>query len=82
MPVDRSRVALRAVVKKFEGDWPTTVGGVIVLKRGDNAEAYKVRLTIAGGDSAAPETGEAKSAPAGSTGGRGIAWYLLLGLFR
>ena len=49
---------LRAQVKKSEGDWPKEIGGVLVIKTGDNQQAFEVKLPVTAdsGASVSPTT--------------------------
>lgn len=38
---------IRKSVKKFSGDWPTEISGVIVLERGGQRQGFEVQLPIA-----------------------------------
>jgi len=38
--------SLRKVVKKFSGDWPKEISGVIVLKNGNSRSGFEVKLPI------------------------------------
>jgi thiol:disulfide interchange protein DsbD len=76
LPVDDSRVALRAVVKKIEGTWPTEIAGVIILGRGTNLESFEVRLKIDDAELETPTS--AAGSPRPSQGG--LALHLLLAL--
>lgn len=80
LPMDKSRVALRAVVKKFKGDWPSQLAGLIVLKRGEASEAFDVLLTVAHEGSVTVSTGSAGGVPTNHGVGRGLAFHLLLAL--
>ncbi len=77
LPVDQSRVALRAVVKRFKGEWPTEVGGLIVLERDGRSEAFEVQMRVADEEVAATGT----AGPAGSLPNRvGVSGGLVLNL--
>jgi len=49
-------LAFSQVVKKFSGDWPAEISGVLVLQTGTTRTGYEVNLTI-GEPLAAPATG-------------------------
>jgi len=49
-------LAFRQVVKKFSGDWPAEISGVLVLQNGTTRTGYEVNLTV-GEPLAAPATG-------------------------
>ncbi len=74
LPVDKSRVALRASVRSFDGEWPTRVAGVIA-QAGDQ-EAFEVQLDIGNDDSPLPAAAGTPERP--SQGG--LALHLLLAL--
>jgi thiol:disulfide interchange protein DsbD len=40
-------LSLRKLVKKFSGDWPTKISGVIVVQKGDFRQGLEVNLTVA-----------------------------------
>ncbi len=48
------KVTLRKQVKKFEGDWPTEVAGVSVLKTGSGETGYLFKSKIADGPAQPP----------------------------
>ena len=78
LPVDKSRVALRGEVRKFKGDWPSELSGLIVLKRGDRSEAFEVRLPVA--DEASLLSGASTTGSSSAGAGRGLAFFMLLAL--
>jgi thiol:disulfide interchange protein DsbD len=47
IPGINSEFQLRKVVKKFSGDWPKEISGVVILQKGDVREGVEVNLTIA-----------------------------------
>jgi thiol:disulfide interchange protein DsbD len=56
-------------VKKFSGDWPKEISGVLVLQSGDSRTGYEINLPVSGG-------GAAASAPSASSAG--FSWIALL----
>ncbi len=78
LPVDQSRVALRTTARKFSGEWPGTLDGVIASREGDSSQAFEIQVTIAGGEVAPVESAPASSSSAGE--GRGLVFFLLLAL--
>ena len=57
VPAGESNVHLRKLVKKFEGDWPKSVSGVVVVRVDGMPRGFQVKLPVA---EIAP-TGEAPS---------------------
>ncbi len=47
IPVDAPKIQLRKQVKKFEGDWPTNISGLLIQKSGTNLLAYEATLPVA-----------------------------------
>ena len=58
---------LRKLVKKFEGDWPKEISGVIVMEAGGQKQGFEVKLTIRN-QAPAGETISAQTPPESSTG--------------
>jgi len=75
LPVDASRVALRLTVKKYDGDWPGTIRGVLRFEAGGARRAYEVQADLADAD-ATP----AAPAPLAPSRPGGLLYYLLLAL--
>ena len=46
LPGNASGFRLRKLVKKYSGDWPKEIGGVIVMERGGNREGYEIKLPV------------------------------------
>ncbi|HKI69400.1 MAG TPA: protein-disulfide reductase DsbD domain-containing protein, partial [Verrucomicrobiae bacterium] len=86
IPVDAPKIELRKQVKKFEGDWPTNISGLLIQKSGTNLFAYKVTLPIAASGPRVAGTTEATQTTA-STGANVPAsptlslWEMLLYAF-
>jgi thiol:disulfide interchange protein DsbD len=78
LPVDQSRVARRATVKSFKNTWPTELSGVIAFQQGSLARGYEIRVPIAEAE-ALPGRADAATPPS-SGAGRGLWFFLLLGL--
>jgi len=47
LPDANAEFRLRKFVKKFSGDWPKEVSGVVILQKGDIRQGVEVRLPIA-----------------------------------
>lgn len=52
LPAEPGKVRLRKLVKKFQGDWPKQISGVLIDKSGAETSAYDVTLPIAESSSA------------------------------
>jgi thiol:disulfide interchange protein DsbD len=63
-------IHLRKQVKKFSGDWPKEISGVIITGTGDAPRGFEVKLAVAekvaAATAVAPAGGAAKSAATGS----------------
>jgi len=46
LPADAGQVRLRKMVKKFSGDWPREISGLLVQKDGDAGTGYDVSIAI------------------------------------
>jgi thiol:disulfide interchange protein/DsbC/DsbD-like thiol-disulfide interchange protein len=81
---------LRKLVKKFSGDWPTQISGVIVLKQGGSEQSFDIQTPVVDvpPSSLSPASGTSTNATAasvsapsaltgGSTNGRSLALMLL-----
>ena len=74
IPADAPKIELRKQVKKFEGDWPTNISGLLIQKSGTNLLAYNVTLPVASSgpevtgttDTARPTTGAKANVPPAS----------------
>lgn len=62
----------RKPVKKFQGDWPKEISGVLILQSGDSRVGYAIKLPIDGKAAAAAPS----SAPSASSAG--FSWLALL----
>ena len=64
LPVPPDHFRLRKTVKKYSGDWPTNLSGVVVLGTSTGPANYEVQLAIADGPTAvtAPTSGTQLSA--------------------
>jgi thiol:disulfide interchange protein DsbD len=76
---------LRKLVKKYSGDWPKEISGVIVLETGNRRISFEVKLTIRD-EAAAGETISAQTPPESRTGGTPALlaqplWQMLLYAF-
>ncbi|HEX3798633.1 MAG TPA: protein-disulfide reductase DsbD domain-containing protein [Verrucomicrobiae bacterium] len=47
LTTNTNKIRLRKMVKKFEGDWPSQISGVLLQQTGDGLLAYEVTLPIA-----------------------------------
>ncbi len=47
LQADAGKIQLAKIVKKFEGDWPDKVSGLLVQKIGEDTVAFEVSLPIA-----------------------------------
>ena len=70
LSTDSLNLKLGKSVKKFSGDWPKEISGVLVLQSGDSRVGYTVKLPVNGG-------GTAASAPSASSSA-GFSWLTLL----
>jgi thiol:disulfide interchange protein len=57
------RIQLRKQLKRFEGDWPGSITGVIVQGAGDERTGYEVTLTLGGGGGSTATQASAASSP-------------------
>jgi thiol:disulfide interchange protein/DsbC/DsbD-like thiol-disulfide interchange protein len=64
------KIRLRKIVKKFEGDWPKEISGVLIQKAGGERQGFDVKLSVA--DGASVETKPASKAAAAVTTNPGI----------
>jgi len=79
-----SDIRLRKVVKKFDGDWPSQITGVLVLRHGDWNVANESKLTIADeppADAGADERLFVSPKPPASILPSPILWQMLLYAF-
>jgi len=74
------KIRLRKGVKKFEGDWPNSVSGVLIQKSSGTRQGFSVALPIAGGLSGGTES-PAKPTTASLTAGPKSLWQMLLYAF-
>jgi thiol:disulfide interchange protein DsbD len=44
LPAENGKIALRKQVKKFEGDWPTEISGVVVQESGNQRVGYEIKV--------------------------------------
>lgn len=56
----------RKLVKKFSGDWPKQISGVMVIERNGNREGYEVKLPVSGQAPAIAGTSSATALPSQS----------------
>ena len=61
LPSAEGQVKLRVPVKKFEGNWPKEIRGLLINKPGDPLSAYAVKLTISDSPNAVTPASETKS---------------------
>ena len=47
LPAEPGKIRLRKLVKKFQGDWPKQISGVLIEKSGPETSAYDATLPIA-----------------------------------
>ena len=47
LPAEPGKIRLRKLVKKFQGDWPKQISGVLIEKSGPGTSAYDATLPIA-----------------------------------
>jgi thiol:disulfide interchange protein/DsbC/DsbD-like thiol-disulfide interchange protein len=87
LPSDAGKIRIRKPVKKFEGDWPGQVSGLLIQKSGNRRAAYEVTLPIAATGERASTVGAlpgasspASVAPAASQLSRPL-WQMLLYAF-
>jgi thiol:disulfide interchange protein DsbD len=60
-------IKLRKTVKKFSGDWPKEISGVVILQSGISRQGFEVKLPVSD-QAPAGETISAQSPPESSTG--------------
>ena len=53
LPSDPAKVRIRKTVKKFQGDWPKEISGLLVQKSGTEVSAYDATMKIEGPSAAA-----------------------------
>ena len=46
LPADAGKIRVRKQVKKFQGDWPNQISGLLIQKSGDRQLAYEASLPI------------------------------------
>ncbi len=65
LPIEEDAVVLRKRVRRFQGDWPTSIDGLLVMvdPRHLPVTAMTARLQIQGEESAAPTPAAVRSAP-------------------
>ncbi len=54
LPAEAGKIRLRKLVKKFQGDWPKQISGVLIEKSGTATAGYEVALPIVESAAAAP----------------------------
>jgi thiol:disulfide interchange protein len=47
IPDTNAEFCLRKIVKKFSGDWPKEISGVVILQKGDLREGIEINLSVA-----------------------------------
>jgi thiol:disulfide interchange protein DsbD len=73
------KIRLRKVVKKFEGDWPAKISGVLIQRSDGKPQGFGVELTV---DSAGGATGSAPSSPPAAVAAIGKSlWQMLFYAF-
>ena len=60
-------IRLRKAVKKFSGDWPKEISGVLVIQSGNSRYGYEVKLSVSD-QAPAGETISAQTSPESRTG--------------
>ena len=60
---DPGKIRVRKLVKKFEGDWPDRISGLLIQKAGDQRLSYAVTLPISMAGESAPAAAGALSQP-------------------
>ena len=73
-------VQLRKQVKKYSGEWPAVISGLLVQGAGTNRAAYKISVPVAAAKAATASAGPAEAPPAGLAAARSI-WEMLLYAF-
>jgi thiol:disulfide interchange protein DsbD len=63
LPAPAGTIQLRKLVKKYSGDWPKEISGVIVTGTGDARQGYAVKLSVAGKLALPPTTGTTTAPP-------------------
>ena len=53
IPADAGKIRLRKLVKKFEGDWPKEIVGVVTQNSGGETLAYEIKVAISNGPASA-----------------------------
>jgi len=67
LSADSTAIRLRKVVKKYSGDWPPEISGVLVTETGNLRTGFEVKIPVIGDTTAAAATGnEVSAAPAPS----------------
>jgi thiol:disulfide interchange protein DsbD len=80
VPAESGRISLRKRVKKFSGDWPARISGVLVQQSGTQRLGYEVNLTIqSSGPTAATKPGS--DTPVASAIAAPPLWQMLLYAF-
>ncbi|HEU5122756.1 MAG TPA: protein-disulfide reductase DsbD domain-containing protein, partial [Verrucomicrobiae bacterium] len=49
IPADAGKIRLRKFVKKFEGDWPKEIGGILIGNTSERGNAFETKIQIAQG---------------------------------
>jgi thiol:disulfide interchange protein len=80
LPADAGWIRLRVQVKKFEGDWPGHIGGLLVQESGNQRQAFAASLTIAPSGPAAAATAPLES-PAATAIALPPLWKMLIYAF-
>ena len=75
IPNPSAEFQFRKLVKKFSGDWPKEISGVMVIERNTNREGYQVKLPVTDLSPAVAATAAAPAAPAQSL------WKMLIYAF-
>jgi thiol:disulfide interchange protein len=77
--IAKSEFAFRKTVKKFPGDWPEEISGVLVMEAPGSRQGIEVKLAV-GGQAPAGETIPASSNPSPALPSRPL-WQMLLYAF-
>ena len=68
------QIRLRAEVKKFEGNWPKEISGLLIQKSAGEVQAFDAKLSV---DSTGPANASVRGTTGGVIGGPGL-WQMLL----
>jgi len=74
-------LALRKIVKRFSGDWPKEISGVLVCQLGNSSIGYELKLPVSDQPPTDAITAVASATPAPSTQPSPSFWQMLLYAF-